>query len=68
VQRDRSPEPGPAAEPGGTFLLVTFDDVACGDIGLGEDLSVDLYLEPNGDRIWLDDDGDKWGLFWVKSP
>jgi hypothetical protein len=61
-------DPDPPPSPGGTFLIVTFHEVACGDIGLGIDRAVALYLEPAGDRIWLDDDGDEWGLFWVRQP
>jgi len=54
--------------PGGAFLFVTFARVGCGDISLGSDLSAPFYLEPDGHRIWLDDDGDRWGLFWARVP
>jgi hypothetical protein len=61
-------DPDPPPSPGGPVLIVTFHQVACGDISLGIDRAVALYLEPAGDRIWLDDDGDEWGLFWVRQP
>lgn len=57
-----------AVGPGGVFMFVTFDRVECGDIGLGPDLAAPFYLEPEGQRIWLDDDGDGWGLFWSRAP
>jgi hypothetical protein len=57
-----------AVGPGGTFLWVMFDRTDCGDIGPGPDLGASFYLEPDGRRIWLDDDGDDWGMFWSRVP
>jgi hypothetical protein len=51
----------------GTFLWIEISDPSCDVIALGDDLASHLYLEPNGRRIWFDDDGDDWGLFWIRS-
>jgi hypothetical protein len=51
----------------GTFLWIETSDPSCDFIDLGDDLASHLYLEPNGRRIWFDDDGDNWGLFWIRS-
>jgi hypothetical protein len=51
----------------GIFLWIEISDPACDLIVLGDDLASHLYLEPNDRRIWFDDDGDGWGLFWIRS-
>ena len=51
----------------GTFLFIEFSDPSCDVIALGDDHASHLYLEPNDRRIWFDDDGDDWGLFWIRT-
>jgi hypothetical protein len=34
---------------------------------LGSDRASHLFLEPGHQRIWFDDDGDGWGLFWTRT-
>jgi hypothetical protein len=56
------PAPGP-----GSFLLLEFQQADCGGVGLGDDQTVWLYHDPGSDTLWLDDDGDGWGLIWHRT-
>ena len=51
----------------GIYLWIELSDPSCDLIALGDDHASHLYLEPNGRRIWFDDDGDGWGLFWIRA-
>jgi hypothetical protein len=50
----------------GTFLWVEVEGTPCARLELGDDSASHLYLEPGDQRIWFDDDGDGWGLFWTR--
>ena len=56
----------PPGFPEGSFLFIEFVDLVCGGEGSGPDQATHFFLEPHGRRIWFDDDGDEWGLFWVR--
>jgi hypothetical protein len=64
--RGRVASDPPAPAPG-LFLLVHFQRPECGDLGLGPDQTVWLYHDPGSDTLWLDDDGDGWGLLWHRT-
>ena len=50
------PQPG-----AGTFLLIRFEPASCGLLGIGDDMTIDVYRARGQDEPWIDDDGDGWG-------
>lgn len=50
----------------GNYMLVHLESTACGDITLAEDATLDFYRDFGSDTIWLDPDGDGWGLNWSR--
>ncbi len=46
------------------MLWADFTTGGCGSVDIGPHTMGALYLDPGSDTLWLDPDGDGWGLTW----
>ena len=49
------------------FLYAELSKTGCGRYQQGASVTFQLYHDPGSDTLWEDEDGDGWGLIWVRS-
>ena len=57
----------PPAPGAGLFLLAIPVSDACAGLELSVDREFAIFWDRSGDTLWIDDDGDWWGLFWHRA-